>query len=95
MPGVSYLGAIGTGHGCYPSRANDQASSNVFVNNIPVHRETDHWTTHCCGDSCHDSELSKGSSTVFTNNLQTSRIEDPVACGSAIAEGSDNTFAGE
>ena len=94
MPAVSYLGAICTGHACFPPRVNDEASPNVFVNGIAVHREGDHWITHCCGDSCHDSALASGSSTVFVNGLQMARIGDPVACGSAIAQGSDNVFCG-
>lgn len=94
MPGVSYLGAMGSGHGCFPPRANVEASPNVYVNSIPVHRESDAWGTHCCGSSCHDSVLASGSSTVYANGLQLSRIGDPVACGSVVAECSDNVFAG-
>lgn len=94
MPAVSRLGDTCTGHGCFPPRPNDEASSNVFVNDIAVHRQSDHWVTHCCGSSCHDSNLAAGSATVYINNLQCSRIGDPVACGSAIAVGSGNVFAG-
>ena len=94
MPAVSFEGAIGTGHGCFPPRANVQGSGDVFVNGIGVHRESDAWGTHCCGSSCHDSELAAGSSTVYANGLQLARVGDPVACGSAVAEGSDNVFAG-
>ena len=95
MPGVSRLGDQCTGHGCFPPRPNDMASGNVYVNNIAAHRQSDHWMTHCCpGDGCHDSTLAAGSSTVYCNNLQLSRIGDPVACGSTIAQGSGNVFAG-
>ena len=37
-----------TGHGCWPPRVNNQGSPNTFVNNRNVHRQTDHWVTHCC-----------------------------------------------
>jgi uncharacterized Zn-binding protein involved in type VI secretion len=94
MPAVTRLGDKCTGHGCFPPRANTSASGNVFVNNIAAHRQSDAWATHCCGPSCHDSVLASGSGTVFVNNLQLARIGDPVACGSAIAAGSDNVFAG-
>lgn len=94
MPAVARLGDKCTGHGAYPPRANDQASGNVFVNNIAVHRQGDHWPTHCAGPVCHDSTLSAGSGTVFVNNMPIGRIGDAVACGSAIAEGSDTVFAG-
>lgn len=94
MPAVTRLGDNCTGHGCFPPRANDEGSPDVFVNNIAVHRQGDHWVTHCCGPSCHDSVLSTGSSTVYINNKQVGRIGDPIACGSAIAKGSDNVFIG-
>jgi hypothetical protein len=54
---------------------------NVFVHN-------------CCGDSCHDSNLAEGSPTVFVNGKEMARIGDPVACGSAVIEGSLNVFCG-
>jgi uncharacterized Zn-binding protein involved in type VI secretion len=94
MPSVTRLGDKCTGHGCFPPRANTSASGNVFVNNIAVHRQGDAWDTHCCGPACHDSSLASGSGTVFVNNLQIARIGDPVACGSSIAGGSGNVFAG-
>ena len=93
MPAVTRLADQGTGHGCWPARGNDQASPNVFVNNIPVHRVTDHWPTHCCGPACHDSNLAEGDLTVYVNNLSVGRIGDAVACGSKVAEGSPDVFA--
>lgn len=95
MPPVSRLGDKCTGHAGWPARPNDTASPNVFANSIPVHRQGDHWIIHCDpSPSCHDSTLAAGSSTVFINNKQCSRIGDPVECGSKIAEGSNNVFAG-
>lgn len=94
MPAVARLNDMCTGHSCYPGRKNDSASGNVFVNNKGVHRQSDHWMTHCCGKQCHDSTLSSGSGTVFVNNKQCGRVGDPVACGSAIAQGSSNVFSG-
>lgn len=94
MPAVARLGDTCSGHGCFPPRANVAGSPNVYVNGIAVHRQGDGWATHCCGSSCHASALSAGSSTVYSNGLQLARIGDPVACGSAVAEGSGNVFAG-
>lgn len=88
------LGDSCTGHSCYPPRPSVQASPNVFVNGIPWHRQSDAWAVHCCGLSCHDSVLARGSSTVFVNKLQAGRISDPVACGSAVMTGSADVFAG-
>lgn len=94
MPSVSRLGDTCTGHGCFPPRSSTGGSGSVFVNGIPAHRQGDGWATHCCGPSCHDSTLAAGSGTVFANGLQLARIGDPVACGSAVAAGSENVFAG-
>lgn len=94
MPEAARKGDICTGHSCFAPRQNDKASDNVYVNSRGWHRQTDHWVTHGCGDSSHDSKLSRGSSTVYVNNLQAGRIGDPVKCGSAVATGSGNVFAG-
>lgn len=94
MPAATRLGDISTGHApCFPARPNDSASPNVFVNNIPWHRQGDHWVTHCCGPSCHDGILATGSPNVFVNNRQAGRITDPVTCGDRVATGSPNVFA--
>ena len=95
MPAVTRKGDTCTGHGCFPPRASVQGSGNVFVNSITVNRQSDGWATHCCPPpTCHGSVLSSGSSTVFANGLQVGRIGDPVACGSSVAVGSGNVFAG-
>lgn len=94
MPAVARFGDTCTGHGCFPSRANDQASEDVFVNGLGAHRQGDHWQSHCCGPTCHDSTLAAGSSTVFVNGKPLGRIGDSVACGSAVASGSGTVFAG-
>lgn len=92
MPAVSRLGDLGSGHGCFPPRPSTGGSPDVFVNGIAVHRAGDPWDTHCCGSSCHDSSLAAGASTVNVNGAGMARIGDPVACGSAVAQGSSNVF---
>lgn len=94
MPAVTRLGDNCTGHGCWPPRPNNQASSNVFVNGIAVHRQGDGWAVHCCGPACHAGNLAAGSATVYVNGKQCGRVSDPVNCGSTVAEGSPNVFAG-
>ena len=94
MPAATRLGDQCTGHGCFPPRINDQGSSNVNINGTPAHRQGDHWVTHCCGDSCHDSSGAAGSGTVFINGMPAVRIGDPIGCGSAVAQGSSNVFIG-
>lgn len=94
MPAVTFLNAICTGHGCYPARPNNEASPNVFVNGIPVHRKTDSWESHECDGESHAGVLSSGSSSVFVNGLACGRIGDSVSCGSKVAQGSGNVFCG-
>jgi len=94
MPAVTRLGDICSGHGCFGPRVNDQASDDVCVNGKGVHRQGDHWVTHCCTIICHDGTLQKGSSTVFVNGKAAGRIGDPISCGSVSAQGSPSVFFG-
>lgn len=48
MPPVTRLADVCTGHGCFPSRANCQASGDVFVNGRGAHRVGDAYPSHCC-----------------------------------------------
>lgn len=95
MSNAHRLADICTGHGCFPSRPNNQASTNTFVNGKGQHRKTDSWTQHCCpNNGCHTSVLAEGSPTHFTNGLESARIGDPVACGSYALTGSMDTYIG-
>lgn len=96
MPAVTRLGDSCSGHGCWPPRPSTGASPDVFVNGIAVHRQGDAWAPHTCPTipETHDSVLASGSSTVYVNGKQIGRIGDPVVCGSTVATGSANVFAG-
>lgn len=94
MPAASRKGDICTGHDCFPPRVSDSGSPNVFINGIPALRVGDHYVTHQCGHSSHDSVVAAGSSTVFVNGKPLARIADSIACGSAVGQGSSNVFAG-
>lgn len=86
---------ICTGHSCWPPRKPDMGSPNVFCNDHPVVRLTDHWVTHCCTVKpfpCHDSDSATGSPNVFANDLPKCRVGDQIACGSSMATGSPNVF---
>lgn len=95
-PGVTRLGDTGTGHGCWPPRANIQASPDVYANNIAIHRQGDGWAEHCCPPipECHGGSLASGSSSVYINNKQCGRIGDPITCGSTVATGSLTVYVG-
>jgi uncharacterized Zn-binding protein involved in type VI secretion len=96
MPGIVRLGDVCSGHSCWPSRPNNQASSNVFVNSLGCHRVGDSWAMHCCPSipECHSSTAATGSSTVFANGKSVCRAGDSVACGSTMVGCSGNVFAG-
>ncbi|KEP69630.1 hypothetical protein DL1_03300 [Thioclava dalianensis] len=95
MPAVTRKGDMGTGHGPWPSRPSTGGSENAFVNGIAVHRQGDAWAVHCNPEHvCHGGVLASGSSTVFVNGKPIGRVGDPVSCGSSVASGSENVFAG-
>jgi uncharacterized Zn-binding protein involved in type VI secretion len=94
MSGAARLTDICTGHDGYPPRTNTSASSDVFINGLGAHRVGDTWGIHKKKGS-HDSVLATGSGTVFVNGLALGRVGDLVACGSAIATGSENVFIGD
>lgn len=95
MPGVTLLSDVCTGHDCFSTRVNDTASADVFVEGRGIHRQTDHWSTHCCPNhGCHDSILAIGSTSVFVNGLGCGRIGDMIECGSMVSTGSATVFAG-
>lgn len=107
MPAVARLGDKCSGHGCFPPRVNDSASSDVFVNSLGAHRVGDTWVKHKCNKKEHDGTLAEGSSTVFVNGVALGRLGDAInkmdidndgnpvdLCGSIIAQGSPNVFSG-
>lgn len=96
MAGVSRLGDLSTTDPCgAPPRTSSSASPDVFTNGIKTHRQTDSWEPHSCPSSApHDAVTVSGSSAVFVNGKQISRIGDPISCGSTIAQGSSNVFSG-
>jgi len=95
MPSVVRINDSGSGHGCFPPRANDSGNPvNVYVNGRLAHCLGGHWLTHSCGDSSHDGVLSGASTTVFVGGKGIARIGNPISCGSVAAVGSSNVFAG-
>ena len=83
-----------TGHGPYPPRPNNKASTNVFTNGRGNHRMLDTWYNHCMPLACHGGVTAAGSKTVFVNSIPAARVQDPVNCGSRIMTGSTNVFIG-
>lgn len=99
LPAVTRLSDPCSGHECFPPRSSSSGSPNVFVNGLAAHRQGDGWSAHTCTHpdqphGTHAGNLSSGSSTVFCNSKQLGRVGDPVSCGSSVAGGSSNVFAG-
>lgn len=85
MPEAIRYGDKCKGHDDWGSRSNDEASSDVFINNLGAHRKGDHWVTHCNSvPECHDSVAAEGSPDVYVNGKPLCRVDDPVACGSKM-----------
>ena len=91
---VSRKGDIDSGHGCFPPRVSITGSPDVFINSIEALRQDDQYGVHVCLTNSHSSTVSGGSATVFVNGKPLARIGDAIACGSIIAQGSANVFAG-
>lgn len=94
---VCRLGDYCTGHPpCWEPRPNIQGSPDVFANAIPIHRLGDAWAVHGTFPCLpHGGVLASASQTVFANALGIGRIGDAVNCGSFVAQGSPDVFAGD
>ena len=83
-------------HCSTPHRA--EGSDDVFVNGIPWSLMSHSNDAHLkpCGDECciHTAPIARGSYLVFVNGLGAGRITDDVAGCTAVAEGSDDVYAG-
>lgn len=80
-----------SGHGGFPPRICDQASTNHTVNGLPVVRVGDHWVTHCAPrQGCHDSVQASGSPNATSGGRPRARVGDSIACGSTNVAGSAN-----
>lgn len=94
MAAVAKFGAICSGHQCWPPRNNTEASTDVLVNGLGVIRVGDPWNVHICDENVHAGAVAAGSGSVFVNGQPVARIGDAINCGSIIAEGSTDVFAG-
>lgn len=99
MRGCTYIGAMSTGHICYPPTSLTQASVNVFVNSLAAGRLGDKFAPHACPcTNCPPPHtirpISQGPLNVYFNFRPPGRIGDFIACGDKIAQGSFNVFAG-
>ena len=97
MPAVARQGDLCTGHPPFPPRPSSSGANTVFANGIPVHCQGDAWPVHVSTAypyPAHPGSLKAGSSTVFAEGKAMGRVGDPIDCGSKVAAGSPNVFAG-
>jgi uncharacterized Zn-binding protein involved in type VI secretion len=96
MPLAHRHNDVCTGHGCFPSRPNVGGSPDVITNNLKqVRQGIDSYACHGCAVCpCHGSVVGAGSNTVITNNKQTARFDDPVACGGTCLQHSPDVNVG-
>ncbi len=96
---VARLGDLSTPDPCLaPPRPSAAGSGNVYVNGLPAHRLGDQWSPHACllpvPQPPHQAVTASGSGTVYVNGIPLARVGDLISCGSVIAAGSGNVFAG-
>jgi uncharacterized Zn-binding protein involved in type VI secretion len=99
MKGCTYVGALSTGHICYPPSALTAGSPNVRVNFVLAGRLGDLFAPHACPcANCPPPHavrpISQGPANVYFNFRPPGRIGDLIGCGDTIAQGSFNVFAG-
>jgi uncharacterized Zn-binding protein involved in type VI secretion len=95
MPAVCRVGDADLPH-C-SAMVRGVGSPNVFVNGIPLSRQTDVNTPHLLPATIcptHSAPITLGSITVRVNGLGCGRIGDPITSCTAVAAGSTNVFAG-
>lgn len=88
MSGIARLGDQDDGACLATPRGNNQASPNVFVDGIALHRVGDGWPIH----GLHSSTTISGSNTVFANGVAIARVGDNLNCGAHIATGSTDVL---
>lgn len=95
MPAVTRVGDADITHCSTPFR--EAHSPDVYVNGIPVSRQSDVNTSHLLpGSPCpsHQAPIAVGSGSVFINGLGCGRIGDAISGCTSVAEGSPDVFAG-
>ena len=97
MPAVTRIGDMDMFHCSLPHRL--MGSQDVFVNKRGVSRQSDVNDPHqlpgypVC--PFHAAPITMGSKSVFANKLGVGRIGDQITACTAVAEGSQDVFAGD
>lgn len=98
MPAISRKDDLSTGHGCFPPTPMKVTPvKKTFFNDklAGVVDQQCQFETHSCGITTHSQQerfVSSGASKTFIEGILAARIGDDIACGDAIAQGSENSF---
>lgn len=96
MPAAAYLGSYSTGHACFPpTKLISTSVSKTYFNGKLAAVVNSSFLEHKCGKIIHAGPLRKlisGASKTYIEGTLAARIGDDIACGDAVAQGSDNTF---
>jgi uncharacterized Zn-binding protein involved in type VI secretion len=94
MSGIATVNDACSGHGGFPPRLPVSGSFDVLVNGVGVLRVGDLYLPHSDGHTTHNAVIVSGSQTVFVNGVSLAITGSLLSCGSTIASGSQNSFAG-
>lgn len=97
MVGVVKMGAMTTGHACWPPTVVAQGSPNVLVEGIPAVTMGHMAIPHICTSKpypVHPAAVAKGSATIFVNGAPLARIGDMLSCSDMIAQGAGTVLGG-
>lgn len=97
MAGVVQLGAMTTGHACWPPTMVAQGSPNVLVEGLPAVTVGHMAIPHVCTSTpnpVHPAAVAQGSGTILVNGAPLARMGDQLSCSDMIAQGSGTVLGG-
>lgn len=97
MAGIVKLGAMTTGHACWPPTMVAQGSPNVFVEGLPAVAMGHMAIPHVCTSPSfpvHPASVAQGSSNVMINGAPAARMGDMLTCSDMIAQGAGTVLGG-
>ena len=96
MAAVTRLTDSSTGHGCFPpTDCTTTPVEKTYINGLKAATVGAEFITHSCGVTVHPQSsrpVSDGASKTYIEGAKVARITDPIACGDACGQGSNNTF---
>ncbi|WP_372053242.1 PaaR repeat-containing protein (plasmid) [Tistrella mobilis] len=97
MPPVTLKGDACTGHGCWPGRPSIEGEARLTVGGRPVVLVGHAFAAHTCPaiPETHGGVLAAGAPRLTVGGRAIGRIDDPVSCGSRVAQGDARIVIGD